>query len=187
MSTSPLGEFVKSTMYLVVTVTMDRRKVDVPVVGALAVEMMAVDQVIRLEKESTCLAAPLLFLPQRRKALWPTRVVSPSCRPVSPVPIIWASLASHFRMSSNRYASVPMQAQTVSVPELPAFAGWDVPIPGDGPTPTFARMPEEHPASEFLIEPVIEQLQGLRTDHCSIAAIPASRIKVLCNPIISSV
>jgi hypothetical protein len=43
MSTDPLGEFVKPTVYLVVTVTMNHRKVDVPVVRAIAIEMMTLD------------------------------------------------------------------------------------------------------------------------------------------------
>jgi hypothetical protein len=65
MSASPLGEFVKSTVSLVVTVTGNRRKVDVPVVGPIAIEVRVFEQVIRLEKESACLAAPFLFLQQR--------------------------------------------------------------------------------------------------------------------------
>src|SRR5688572_15699275 len=155
------------------TVTMNRRKVDVPVVKSIAIEMMTFDQVIRLEKESTCLAAPLLFFQQCCQSFRHAWVVSPSCRPVSPVPIIWAGAASHFSVSHNRHACVPMQGQTVSVPELPAFAWGDVPVSRDGPPSTFARMPKECPSSEFLIESVVKQMKGLRAYYRPIVICPA--------------
>jgi hypothetical protein len=59
---------VTSTVYLGVTVTMTRRKVDVPVIGPMASQVMDVDQGIRLEEEPARLAAPFLLLHQRRKS-----------------------------------------------------------------------------------------------------------------------
>jgi hypothetical protein len=43
MSTYPLGEFVTSTVYLVMTVTMNCRQVDVPVVGPISIAVMVFD------------------------------------------------------------------------------------------------------------------------------------------------
>ena len=61
MSTYPVGEFVVSTVYLVVTVTVDRRQVVIPVVAVIAIEVMDFDQRWRREEdESTRLAASLL-------------------------------------------------------------------------------------------------------------------------------
>ena len=51
MSTGPLGEFVVSTVYLVVTVTMNRRQVVIPIVAVVAIEMMDFDQRMRREDE----------------------------------------------------------------------------------------------------------------------------------------
>jgi hypothetical protein len=155
---------VKSTVYLIMTVTMNRRKVDVPVVRAIAIEMMTFDQVIRLEKEPTGLAAPLLLFQQRRKSPRHARVASPSCRPVAPVPIIRAGLASHFDMSNNRHAGVLVEGRPVLLPELPACARRGVPLSLDCPPPACAGMPEKRPSSAFLIESVVEPMEGLRTD-----------------------
>jgi len=60
MSTYPLGEFVVSTVYLVVTVTVNRRQVAIPVVAVIAIEVMDFDQRLRREDESTRFAASLL-------------------------------------------------------------------------------------------------------------------------------
>jgi hypothetical protein len=49
-------------VYLVMTVTMDRRQVAVPVVRPITINVMEFDQVFRLEEESARLAAPCLFL-----------------------------------------------------------------------------------------------------------------------------
>jgi hypothetical protein len=43
-------------------VTMDRRQVDVPVIGAMAIQVMDFDPVLRPEKESAGFAASFLFL-----------------------------------------------------------------------------------------------------------------------------
>ena len=43
MSTYPLGEFVESSVYLVVTVTVDRRKIVVPVLGPISIKVMDLD------------------------------------------------------------------------------------------------------------------------------------------------
>jgi hypothetical protein len=87
---------VTSTVYLVVTVPMNRRKVDGPVVGPMAIEVMAFDQVIRLEEESARPAAPFLLLQKRRESPRHAWVCAPSCRPIAPVPVIQAGLPLHF-------------------------------------------------------------------------------------------
>src|SRR5262249_36804520 len=117
-------------------------------IGPMAIEVMAFDQVLRLEKESACLAASFLFLQQCCKSPRHTRVLTPSCRPVSPVPVIWAGLPLHFDVPNNRHATVLVQRRPVSIPELPALAWCGVPVSTDRPPPTFARVPEERPASE---------------------------------------
>ena len=61
MSTYPLGEFVVSAVYLVVTVTVNCRQVAIPVVAVIAIEVMDFDQRLRREDESTRFAASLLF------------------------------------------------------------------------------------------------------------------------------
>jgi hypothetical protein len=53
MSTYPLGEFVVSTVYLVVTVTVNRHQVAIPVVAVIAIEVMGFDQGLQREDEST--------------------------------------------------------------------------------------------------------------------------------------
>ena len=50
-----------STMYLVVTVTVNRRQVVIPVVAVIAIEVMDFDQRLRREHESTGFAASLLY------------------------------------------------------------------------------------------------------------------------------
>jgi hypothetical protein len=165
---------VKSTVYLVMTVTMNRRKVDVPVVSPISIEVMDFDQVIRLEEESACLAVPFLFLQQRRKSPRHAWVCAPSCRPIPPVSVIRAGLSLHFDVSTNRHARVLVECWPVSLPEVPAFAWRCVPVALDCPTPSFAWVPEKRPSSELLIEPVVEQMEGLRTDHRPIVIGPAS-------------
>jgi hypothetical protein len=56
-----LGEFVVSTVYLVVTVTVNRRQVAIPIVAVIAIEVMDFDQRLRREHESTGFAASLLY------------------------------------------------------------------------------------------------------------------------------
>jgi hypothetical protein len=53
---------VKATVYLVMTVTMDRRQGAVPVVRPMAIAVMAFDQGFRLAVASARLAAPGLLL-----------------------------------------------------------------------------------------------------------------------------
>jgi hypothetical protein len=60
MSTYPLGEFLLSTVYLVVTVTVNRRRIVIPVVAVIAIEVMDLNRRWRREDESTSLAASLL-------------------------------------------------------------------------------------------------------------------------------
>lgn len=52
MSTYPLGEFMVSTVYLVVTVTVNRRQVAMPVVAVFAIEVMGLNQRLWREDES---------------------------------------------------------------------------------------------------------------------------------------
>ena len=59
---------MKSTVYLVMTVTMNRRQVDVPVIRSISIDVMEFDQVFRLEEESARLAARCLFLQHHREA-----------------------------------------------------------------------------------------------------------------------
>ena len=60
MSTHSLEAFLMSTVYLVVTVTMDHRQVVIPVVAVLAIEVMDFDQRLRREDKSTGFAASVL-------------------------------------------------------------------------------------------------------------------------------
>jgi hypothetical protein len=56
-----LREFILPTVYPVVTVTVDRRKIDVPVVG-ITLEMMDLNKCIWREDESTgCASSTLIF------------------------------------------------------------------------------------------------------------------------------
>src|SRR5262249_34744235 len=73
---------------------------------------------------------------------------------------------------------VLVECWSVTVPERPAFAGRGVPISLDGPSSTFAGVPEKHPSSELLIQAVVEQMKGLRTDHRTIGIGPASNDRV---------
>jgi hypothetical protein len=157
---------------------MNRRKVDVPVIASIAIEVMAFKQVLRLEEESACLAASVLFLQQCRKSPRHTRVLTPSCRPVSPVPVIWAGLPLHFNVPHNRHAPVLVQRRPISIPEVPAVAWRGIPIAMDHPTPTLARMPEKRPSSELLIESMVEQLEGRRAHYRPIVIGPASDHRV---------
>jgi hypothetical protein len=57
-----LGEFVLPTVYLVVTMTVDRRKIDVPIVVVITIEMMDLNQCLRHEDEPTgCASSTLIF------------------------------------------------------------------------------------------------------------------------------
>jgi hypothetical protein len=169
---------VTSTVYLGVTVTMTRRKVDVPVIGPMASQVMDVDQGIRLEEEPARLAAPFLLLHQRRKSPRYAWVLTPPGRPIPPVPVIRAGLPVHFDVSNNRHARVLVECRPVSLPELPACAWRRVPVSTDCPTPTFARVPDKRPSSELLIEAVVEPIEGLRTDHRTLVIGPASADRV---------
>src|SRR5262245_25972773 len=90
MSPSLLGEFVKSTVYLVMTVTMNHHQVAIPVVRPSAIAVMECDQVFRRAEESARLAVPCLVLQQRREAPRHTWVCAPSCRPIAPVAVVRA-------------------------------------------------------------------------------------------------
>jgi hypothetical protein len=178
MSTSPRGEFVTSTVYLVMTVTMNCRKVEVPVIGAISIQVMDFDQVIRREAESARLAAPLLLLHQRRQSPRYAWVLPPPCRPIPPVPVIRAGLPLHFDVSHNRHARVLVEGRSLSLPKLPALAWRGIPVAADDPPPTFARVPEKRPSSELLIESVVEPMEGLRADDRPIVVGPASDDRV---------
>ena len=169
---------MKSTVYLVVTVTMNRRKVDVPVVGPMTIKVMEFDQVIRLEEESARLAAPFLWFQKRRESPRHAWVFAPPCRPIAPVPVIQAGLSLHVDVSNNRHARVLVECRPVSIPEVPAFAGRGVPISTDGPTPTFAKVPEKRLSSELLIQLVVEPVEGRRTDHRAMVICPAGDNRV---------
>jgi len=142
---------VKSTGSLVMTVTMDRRQVTVPVVRSSAIAVMEFDQVFRLEVESARCAAPCLFLQQRREAPRHAGVCAPPCRPRAPVSVVQARLPLHFDVSHNRDTRVSVEHWSLGIPEVPAFAGGGVPVSLDGPPPTFARVPEKRPSSELLL------------------------------------
>jgi len=131
---------VKSTVYLVVTVTMNRRQVGVPVVRSISIDVMEFDQVFRLEEESARLTAPCLFLQQRREPPRHTWVFTPPCRPIAPVPVVQARLPLHFDMSHNGDTRVLVERWSLAIPEVPAFAGGCVPISLDCPPPTFPRV-----------------------------------------------
>ena len=169
---------MKSTVYLVMTVTMDRRQVAVPVVRPIAIAVMEFDQVFRLEIESARLATPGLFLQQRREPPRHAGVFTPPCRPIAPVPVVQARLPLHFDVSHNGDTRVPVERWSLAIPEVPAFAGGGVPVSLDGPPPTFARMPEKRPSSELLIQAVVEQMERPRTDHRTIVIGPASDDRV---------
>ena len=108
---------MKSTVYLVMTVTMNHRQVDISVVRPIAIAVMAFDQGFRREEESARLAVPCLFLQQRREAPRHTRVFAPSCRPIAPVAVVWARLPLHFDVSHNGDMRVLVQGWSVAVPE----------------------------------------------------------------------
>ena len=169
---------MKSTVYLVMTVTMNCRQVDVPVVRSIAIDVMEFDQVFRLEEESARLAVSCLFLQQRCKAPRHAWVFTPPCRPIAPVAVVQARLPLHFDVSHNGDTRVLVECWSVAVPESPAFAGCGVPISLDGPSPTFAGVPEKRPSSELLIQAVVEQMKGPCTDHCTIVIGPASDDRV---------
>jgi hypothetical protein len=166
---------VKSTVYLVVTVTMNRRQVDVPVIGPISIKVMEFDQVIRLEEESACLAASGLFLHQRRQSPRYARVFPPPCRPIPPLPVIRSDLPLHFDVSNHRHARVLIEGRLISLPELPALAWRGIPVSTDGPAPTFARVPETCPSSALLLESMVEPMAGLRADHRPIVMGPARK------------
>ena len=169
---------MKSTVYLVMTVTMNRRQVNIPVVRPIALAVMEFDQVFRLEKESARLAVPFLFLQQRREAPRHAWACAPPCRPIAPVAVVQARLPLHFDVSHNGDTRVLVECWSVAVPERPAFAGRGVPISLDGPSPTFAGVPEKRPSSELLIQAVVEQMKGLCTDHRTLVIGPASNDRV---------
>jgi hypothetical protein len=169
---------VKSTVYLVMTVTMNRRQVAIPVVRPIAIAVMEFDQVFRLAVESARLAVSCLFLQQRREAPRHARVCAPPCRPIAPVAVVRARLSLHFDVSHNGDTRVLVECWSVTVPERPAFAGRGVPISLDDPSSTFAGVPEKRPSSELLIQAVVEQMKGLRTDYRTIVIGPASNDRV---------
>src|SRR5262245_25393711 len=160
------------------TVTVDCRKIEVSVLGPIAIQMMDLDQILRLEEEPARLAVPCLSLQQCCQAPWHAWVFPPSCRPITPVPVIRAGLPLHFAVSNNWYASMLVEARPGLLPEVPAVAGRDVPVATDHPPPAFARMPEERPPSKLLVQAVVEPMKGLRTDHRAVVIGPASDERV---------
>src|SRR5262249_5350027 len=93
-------------------------------------------------------------------------------------PIIQAGLPLHFDVSENRHARVLVEARSVFLPEVPAEARRAVPVATARPPPTFARMPEEHPPSELLVQSVVEPMKGLGTDHRAVVVGPAGDDRV---------
>src|SRR4029453_6449753 len=156
------------------TVTMNCRKVDGPVIGAISIQVMDFDQVIRREEESARLAAPLLLLHQRRQSPRYAWVFPPPCRPTPPVPVIRAGLPLHFDVSNHRHARVLVQGRSLSLPELPALAWRGIPVAAGGPPPTLGRVPEKPPSSALLLESVVEPMEGLRADDRPIVIGPPS-------------
>src|SRR5262250_2039631 len=105
------------------TVTMNCRQVDVPVVRSIAIDVMEFDQIFRLEEESARLTAPCLFLQQHCEAPRHAWVFTPPCRPIAPVAVVQARLPLHFDVSHNGDTRVLVQGWSVAVPESPACAG----------------------------------------------------------------
>src|SRR5262245_40193501 len=160
------------------TVTMNHRQIDIPVVRPIAIAVMEFDQVFRREEESARLAVSCLFLQQRCKAPRHAWVFTPPCRPIAPVAVVQARLPLHFDVSHNGDTRVLVECWSVAGPERPACAGCGVPVALDSPSPTFAGVPEKRPSSALLIQAVVEQMQGLRTDHRPIVIGPASDDRV---------
>ena len=165
---------MKSTVYLVMTVTMNRRQVAVPVVRSLAIDVMEFDQVFRREEEAARLAVPCLFLQQRRESTRHAGIFTPPCRPIAPVPIVQARRPSHFDVSHNGDTRVLVERWPICIPEVPAFAGSGIPISPDCPPSTLPRVPEKRPSSELLLQSVVEQMKRPRADHRTIVIGPAS-------------
>ena len=107
---------MKSTVYLVMTVTMDRRQVAVPVVRPIAITVMEFDQVFRLEVESARFAVPCLCFQQRREASRHAWVCAPPCRPIAPVPVVQARLPLHFDVSHNGDTRVLVKRWSLAIP-----------------------------------------------------------------------
>ena len=61
MSTHSLEAFLMSTVYLVVTVTVNRPEIDVPVVVVIAIKVMDFNQRIGRENESTGITSAALM------------------------------------------------------------------------------------------------------------------------------
>src|SRR5712692_9302296 len=160
------------------TVTVDRRKIGVSVLGPIAITVMDLDEAFRLEEESARLTAPLLFLQQGRESPRHAGVFALPRRPITPASIIQAGLPLHFDVSHNWHVRVLVEAWSVFLPEVPALAWRDVPVATDHPPPTFARMPEEHPPSELLVQSMVEQMKGLCTDHGAVVVGPAGDDRV---------
>jgi len=178
MRTYPLGAFVKSTVALVMTVTMNRRKGDVPGVRTMAIKVMECAQVIRLEEESARRATPFLVLQKRRESPRYAWVVAPSCRPIAPVPVIQAGRPWPFDVSNHRYARVLVECRPGVIPDFPALAGRGIPITLESPPPPRARMPAKRPASALLIQLAVVPMEGHRTDHRALVICPASDARV---------
>ena len=124
-----------STVYLVVTVAVNRRQVGIPVIAVIAIEMMGFDQRFRRENESTSYASSVLSLQQLSHSVRDARISSPAHRPVTPVAIVWTGAVFDFNMPHNRYAGMLIELQSIDGGKHPALAGMDSPIPMGYPMP----------------------------------------------------
>ena len=95
-----------STVYLVVTVTVNRQEVIELVVLVITIEMVEFHKGLRHENESASLATSLLVLESPCQVGWHTGVYPSTRCPITPVAVKWTCLSSDLDVSNNRHFGV---------------------------------------------------------------------------------
>jgi len=165
-------------VYLVVTVTVDRRDVIELVVLMITIEMVQFHKGLRHENESASLATPLLMLESPCQAGWHPWVHPPAHRPVAPVAVIGTCLPPHLGVSDDRHLGVGIENTSPSARKYPALTSIYPPVALGDPVLGFARMPMACPPGETDIELVIELVEDDLADHRPIIVTPTRNHRV---------
>jgi hypothetical protein len=92
-----------TSVYLVVTVTVDRHQIAIRSIPAVLIAVMDFQQRLWQEDESTVSTSTMSIPQQSRDPCRNPRIGAAPCRPVAPIAIEGARCAFHFAMPHDRH------------------------------------------------------------------------------------
>src|SRR5262245_45733622 len=146
ISTSRARSISAASVYLVVTVTVDRRQIAIGVIPVLLVPVMYLQQRLWQEEESTVRAPALLPVQEGGYPSRDTWIGPPAPHPIVPVPIERACRRLHFAVPGDGHCGVLVKGQPLFCGKLPPRSLLNAPVAAGNPPPPFVGMAIARPA-----------------------------------------